>query len=89
MSSKYDRTNTFALFQRQPEGNQPTHGGEVHVKCRHCGEMNDLELAGWCKQSAKGTQYIQGKVNDKRQRQEQQQEPATQPAQGFDDDIPF
>ena len=60
MSKEYDETNTFKLFKQDvPEGsNKPNLTGEINI------DGKVMRLAGWSKKSAKGTNWVSGKLSE-------------------------
>lgn len=55
---QYDDTNRFVLFINDNSDNpkKPTHKGTININ------GTEYKLAGWVKQSARGTEFISGSV---------------------------
>ena len=91
---KYDNTDRGALFtnNRKTKPNQPTHTGNIEVKCPHCGENTEFWLSAWVKTARdSGARFFSLAINPK---EERDQSPPPEGAvsggaDDFDDDIPF
>ena len=77
----YDNTNKGVLFQNYDKktDKSPDYSGSLNV-----GGI-DFNLAGWKKQSKKGTTFLSLSVSSKQERQLERQSQAPD----FDDEIPF
>jgi len=55
---QYDDTNRFVLFINDNSDNpkKPTHKGTININ------GTEYKLAGWVKESSRGTQFISGSV---------------------------
>jgi len=96
--SKYDDTNSGALFANDKDGvdKRPDRRGPLKVKCPHCGETTDGELAGWLREAKNdGKRFLSVKWQPKDDKPQAngdraQQGPQEQPGGGdLDDEIPF
>lgn len=80
----YDNTNTFTLGknQRKESDKQPDYVGKIQLE-----GGKTMRLAAWKREGSNGP-FLSGKLSEF---QDDKQQPAqsTQPADDFDDDIPF
>lgn len=81
MTREYDNTNRGALFRNDDKQSDthPDYKGSINVGGR------EFWLSAWLKESKKGQKYMSLSVKPKEASQAQ----TTQPAEEFDDDLPF
>ena len=77
----YDNTNTGVLFKNDKDGNEkrPDYKGKLDV------EGKEYEIAGWVRQSKKGTSFMSLSIQEPRQRHSQESKEPEAPR----DEIPF
>ncbi len=85
---KYDNTNSGALFKNEKQKDtHPDYRGTINVN------GVDFWISAWIKSSKAGQKYMSLSVQPKEakddRRPERGAQPATAPAGGFDDEIPF
>jgi|TARA_R100000789_G_scaffold1692_2_gene5116 hypothetical protein len=91
----FDNTNSGAIFknERREHDRQPTHQGNLIVKCPHCQETQEFWLSAWTKVAGPqarnpGMRFFSLAINPKDEQQQQQQ---TSPMEqdDFDEEVPF
>jgi hypothetical protein len=86
MAQEYDNRNTWVLFKND-KGDNPKRPDYTGTEIDANGAEH--KIAGWIRESAKGTKFISGTRQPK---EEEQSKPSPKQAQSFDDlesDVPF
>jgi hypothetical protein len=88
----YDNTDRGALFKNKnrTKDTQPTHTGNLEVKCPGCGEVTPFWLSAWTKSAKESGMKFFSLAITQKEGGGNQSSPVVPDGQGdFDDDIPF
>lgn len=94
MTQQYDNTNSGALFrnEKRRSDNSPTHTGQLTVLVPSTGELLEVWVSAWVKESRAGQKYFSLAVTPKEESGNSRSsvpEKSKENLDDFDDDIPF